>query len=312
MIESALVTGATGFIGSRLVKRLDSMGTPTIALVRAASAEAAVRLRSNHVQTVPYRSNDDLSDALKQFRAETVFHLAAAGVRSATTATDVVEGNVNLMMRLLTAVADWPLKRFLYTGSCSEYGIPIGNGPLTETTALQPSSVYGAAKASAFLTGRTLAAQHNVPFTNLRLFGVYGLGEASTRLIPYIIRSLADNQPAKLTGGQQIRDFLFVDDVIDALLSAADCDSLGRNDVYNIASGIGTPICDVARTVAQVMGKPESLLRFGDVNYRTDEPMSLIGCSQRFQECTDWKPATTLTAGIQRMVELYNQQRSAA
>lgn len=309
MIQSALVTGASGFIGSRLVHRLVSMEVETYALTRSApdTARTNPMLRGAHVLSIdPERK---LSDILQHVRTETVFHLAAAGVHTENDASEIIDGNVRLMSDLLLATSSWWLKSFIFTGSCFEYGTSSNAARLTEDSPLDPTSLYGAAKASAYLCGCAVSKSLEIPFVNLRLFGVYGPGEAPTRLLPYVISSLAADQPASLTGGDQIRDLLYVTDAVDALIAAAESTDLSQHDAYNICSSHPTRITDIVRAVAQRMNKPESLLRWGERDYRSDEPMVLVGCNQRFSNVTNWQPVISVENGIRKMVDSYNDQQ---
>src|SRR4029077_11587002 len=117
-------------------------------------------------------------------------------------AVQLREGNVSFLCNLLEAISSWPTQRFIYVGSCAEYGVPVQEGiPIPETHVLRPASMYGAAKAAAFLAGRALAARLATPFVALRLFGAFGAHEAPLRLAPYLIRQLTQDRPVELTPG---------------------------------------------------------------------------------------------------------------
>ena len=133
-----------------------------------------------------------------------------------------------------------------------------------------------------------------ISFVNLRLFGVFGIGEAPHRVVPYLIANLRGNQPVDLTPGKQIRDWLYIDDVVDALLAAAACAHLRDTDTFNICSGHGISVRELAEQVADAMKKPSDLLRFGARSYRTDEPMWIVGDNRRFVETTGWQPRISI------------------
>ena len=161
--------------------------------------------------------------------------------------------------------------------------------------------MYGAAKLCASLYGAVLAAERGIPFLNLRLFGVFGIGEASHRVVPYLISKLRENQPVDLTPGEQVRDWLYVDDIVDALLEAATCPHLPESGVFNICSGHATRVREISEQVADAMNKPKDLLRFGARPYRPDESMWIVGDNRRFTEATAWLPRVSLAEGIRRM-----------
>ena len=304
-LRSALVTGATGFIGSALVRRLLAKDVRVFCLVRSSGTDHSrlQALAGSEVLEVRSFQVDELRQALMGVSADVVFHLAAYGVPAdAHDPQAMLDGNVNLIAYLLLATADWPLRRFVHTGSCSEYGGPSGWEPLIEDHPIRPISLYGAAKAASVLYGNALAARLRIPFVTLRLFGVYGVGEGPNRLIPYIINRLECNEPVDLTPGEQVRDFLYVEDVVEAFLAAANPSHLECYHVYNVCSGIPTRVRDVGEAVARAMRKDPDLLQWGQRAYRPGEPMWMVGNGSRFVDATGWRPAVSLTDGIHRML----------
>jgi nucleoside-diphosphate-sugar epimerase len=241
---------------------------------------------------------------LTKIPIDVVFNLASYGVRQDDRdPQQMVEGNVGLLVHLLNAIADRPIIRFIHAGSCSEYGVNLSNGELiSETHPLRPTSLYGAAKAASFLIGNVLASHLSIPFVTLRLFGVFGTREAPDRLIPYLIRRLTRNQPVDLTPGEQVRDFLFEDDAVEAFVCAATASRLNSGEVYNVCTGHPTRIHEIGEEVALELGRSTDLLHWGARRYRADEPMWLVGDHRRFAKLTAWRPATSLPAGIRRMI----------
>ena len=111
--------------------------------------------------------------------------------------------------------------------------------------------MYGAAKAVAFLAGNALAVRLGTPFVALRLFSAFGVHEAPQRLAPYLIHHLTQDQTVALTPGDQVRDFLYEDDVVDALIVAADSETVRPGAVYNVCSGRPTRVREVGEMVAR-------------------------------------------------------------
>ena len=305
-ISSALITGATGFIGSALVRRLASANVDVTCLIRAGSANNKRLSGVAGIKTIEIRSfsEAELTEKLSAVRAEVVFNLAAYGVRQADRNPErMLEGNLHLLVNLLRATSDWPLKRFIHTGSCSEYRVSKPDRPITEECEVLPKSLYGAAKAAAVIFGNSLARHLTVPFLTLRLFGVYGFGEPKDRLIPCVVSHLSRDIPVDLTAGEQTRDLLYIDDVVDAFLAAADNTDLSDYSIYNICSGIPVQVRTVAKTVADEMHKPHNLLLLGKKPYRSDEPMWLVGSNKKFARATGWLPQVNLKRGIRNMIE---------
>jgi UDP-glucose 4-epimerase len=303
--RSALVTGATGFIGSALVQRLLADRVQVTCLVRSRRRLLA-EPNSPDLRIIETHSFKDaeLRQRLKDVPIDVVFHLASYGVRREDRdVRHLIEGNLELLADLLIAMAESPIRRFVHAGSCSEYGFPASDGILvSEQHPLNPTSLYGAAKAASFLFGNALASDLKIPFLTLRLFGVFGTREAPRRLLPYLIRRLASDQMVDLTPGEQVRDLLYEDDVVEAFISAAEAQGLNDGAVYNVCSGCPIRVRAVGEAVAYELGKPLHLLQWGKREYRSDEPMWLVGDNRRFASATGWQPSISLPAGIRRMI----------
>ena len=303
--RSALVTGASGFIGSVLVNRLLAEKIEVTCLVRCKQRLKGLPVNSGiRIVEVPSFDALSLKEKLTGIFSDVVFNLASYGVQPQDRdAQLLVEGNVALLTNLLTAIASWPIRRFIHAGSCSEYGHPsAGEKAISEEQPLRPTSTYGAAKAAAALFGSSLASHLGIPFLTLRLFGVYGTQEGPQRLIPYVIDRLKQQQDVDLTTGEQARDWLFEDDVAEAFLQAAEAESLKFYEAYNVCSGRATRVRDLAELVADTLHRPRHLLHWGERPYRADEPMWLVGDNRRFRESTSWRPRTAIEDGISRVI----------
>lgn len=308
-MKSALVTGATGFLGSVLVNRLQRENVELTCLVRSQSISKAHSLFKEsrvRIVDVPSFETPVLQSKLAGISAEVIFHLASYGVQEGDRDTDrLVEGNVSILLHLLQATAQWPVRRFIHAGSCSEYGYPISDGSLIdETHPLRPESLYGAVKAASVLCGSASAGSLGIPFVTLRLFGIYGTREAPRRLIPYLTSRLQNDRPVDLTPGEQVRDFLFEDDVAEAFIAAATADGLKSGEAYNVCSSQPMRIREIGEIVADAMGKPHELLHWGERPYRADEPMWLVGDNRRFRAAIpSWQPTVSMSDGIHRMLD---------
>lgn len=303
--RSALVTGATGFIGSAMVDLLERKGVEVTCLVRSRLRLEASRrsLAGLRVIEDPNFQSKNLRLTLANISADVVFNFASYGVRPEDRdSQQLIDGNVGLTVHLLEATAHWPLQRFVHAASCSEYGFPDPEyKPVAESHPLRPTSVYGAAKAASFLFGTALAARLNVPFVALRLFGVFGKREGPWRLIPYLISKLEQDRSVDLTPGDQVRDYLYVEDAAEAFFEAANGD-LNCWEAYNVCSGFPTRIRDLGEAVADALGKPRHLLHWGERQYRTDEPMMLLGDNHRFVGETGWHPRINTEQGVNLMI----------
>jgi nucleoside-diphosphate-sugar epimerase len=214
----------------------------------------------------------------------------------------MISGNVDILGRLLESLRRAPPRIVLHMGSWSEYASPTEPIPIDENQPLNPLSVYGAAKAAATIYGSALARELGLPFVVLRLFNVYGVGEGRQRLVPYLVDRLSRDEPAELTRGDQTRDFLYVTDVVEAIIVASGSDPLPTG-IYNVCSGRPVQVRQVAETVADMLGKPRELLQLGARPSRHDEPLWMVGDNARFTGLTGWTPRISLDEGIRLMVE---------
>ncbi|WP_437750983.1 NAD-dependent epimerase/dehydratase family protein [Sorangium sp. So ce1389] len=303
-LGSAVVTGATGFIGSALVRRLLEGGCAVVAAGPARSAGWARLSRlppGQRLRQLPLErlTRDALLDGVGDEPPDVIFHLASAGVNPGERAPGaLLEGNVGALVATLEASARWGGTRVIFTGSCSEYSA-VREGQLVDEGAPRvPSDLYGAAKAAAHDYGRAVARALAVPLVTLRLFGVYGPGEAPHRLIPHLAARLRARERVDLTPGTQLRDLTFVDDVVEALLLGATTAGIEPGAAYNVCSGRPTSVREVCLEVARQLGAPESLLDFGGRPPRPDEPPWLVGDPRRFRAATSWHPRTHLSLGV--------------
>jgi nucleoside-diphosphate-sugar epimerase len=303
LFRSALVTGATGFIGSVLVKRLLAEQVEVTCLIRSKHrptlADSAIRIIE-----VPSFDLATLKTKLAGLSADAVFNLASFGVQPQDRDPHkLIDGNVGLLTNLLAATANWPMRRFIHAGSCSEYGPPSAPGVLiSENQPLRPTSMYGAAKAAAFLFGSSFASHLGVPFLTARLFGVYGTHEGPQRLIPYIVDRLQQHRPVDLTLGEQVRDLLFEDDVAEAFIEAAEAEELKFYEAYNVCSARPVRVRELGEKVANALNRPQHLLGWGERPYRADEPMWSVGDNRLFRAATAWRPRTPIEDGILRVI----------
>jgi nucleoside-diphosphate-sugar epimerase len=304
-LTSAIVTGATGFIGSTLVRRLVARGVRVTCLVRAGSSRLD-RVGGAGITTVALdRFEPEPVRAVLRAagRADALFHLASYGVDPGERDPDAMTaGNATLVKTLLSAAADLGLQRFVYTGSCSEYGPASEPALLTETSLLEPTSPYGVAKLVAERDGGEQAKRLGVPLVTLRLFGTYGPFEAPERLVPYLVERLRRGEVPSLTGGEQARDLMFVDDVADAIIASATSEGITEGEAYNVCTGVPVRIREVAHEVAELMEKPTADLGLGRRAYRADEAMWIVGDPTRFVEATGLRPRLSRRDGLRRSI----------
>ena len=299
---SALVTGASGFIGAHLVARLLSEGSRVTVLARPASV-----LPTEWRDRVRVIVCDDFSEAnlrrLLNEPVEAVFHLAAYGVKPTHRDIDeMLRINVELPAVLVRLCAGWRA-HMVMAGTFSEYRSPSARSLLQEDSPLEQGKLYGSSKAAGGLMASAIAQSSGVAFRLLRLFKVYGAGEAPHRLLPALVTGLSRRERVAISAGTQVLDFVYVDDAVEAMLRTdTHCREKGGVATWNAATGRAHSVREFAEHVASAMNADGSLLCFGAIDMRKDDEPWLVGSADLLRSELGWRPSIGLDAGIHAAV----------
>jgi UDP-glucose 4-epimerase len=259
----ALVTGAAGFIGSQLAAALADAGADVVGVdcftdhyQRALKDDNVAMLRERRrARFVEGALQTADLDALLD-GATHVFHLAAqAGVRGSWGRQfgTYLSHNVEATQRLLEAVKDRRIERFVYASSSSVYGDQT-TIPMREELPLHPVSPYGVTKLAAEHLCHLYQVTYGVPAVALRYFTVYGPRQRPDMAFHRFIRAALTGQPITIYGdGEQTRDFTFVADIVSATMAAGDRGRPGA--VYNIGGGSRVSINEVLAQLARLTGR---------------------------------------------------------
>lgn len=299
---SALVTGAGGFVGANLLRRLLGDGHRVTGVLqpggdawRVAGVDGDARLVE-----VDLLEDGAIRRLMEETRPDWVFHLAAYGAYSwQNDARRMMATNVGGTVALVDACRQVGCQAFLHAGSSSEYGFK--DHPPSEEEALEPNSAYAVSKASATMYCRQTARTERFPAVTLRLYSVFGPYEDPRRLVPtLVVNSLRDSLPP-LVNPSVARDFVWVDDVTEAFVLAAGNASRHRGAVYNVGSGVQTTVGELvqrARRVLRVKAEPE----WGSMAERAWDTSCWVADPSRIGEDLGWEPRTDLDEGLGRMV----------
>jgi nucleoside-diphosphate-sugar epimerase len=299
------VTGAAGFIGSHLVRKLVNDGHTVYVLVRPGSNLWRLKDIQTRIQVLTGEIAEFDLENVKSFLkgTEMIFHLAAAGVNQAhAEARGIVNTNIMGTLQVLQLASCLQVRQFLYCGSCFEYG---SGSMLTETGMPAPNSEYSASKTGGWLIVNAFHARYGLPVVSVRPFTVYGPFEAHYRLVPHVILQSMRNAEIGLTVGGQTRDFIFIDDVIEGLLAVMERTGL-EGETFNLSTGKETSIKDMAALIAHYFGC-EDLLKFGALSYRQNEIWNLSGDTTYAKDKLGWEAKTGLEKGVEKTIVWFEQ-----
>ena len=292
-----LVTGSSGFIGTAVVKALINEGYNVFCLARPNSS---IKIKDVNIISIKDNTIEGFKLALQSNYFDFIINLASYGVRRGDDNLSLmIDGNINFLANLISVLPNKP-KMIINVGSCSEYGV-IENGIYVDESAqINPNTLYGAAKSASTIVGNSLAISQGLKFISLRLFGVYGEGEAEYRLLPYIVNNLKNNVAVELTSGEQQRDVLYIDDVVNAFLRTIEnYKKFPSNASYNVCSGVPVKVKDFIEYIALKMNKSIDLLKWGVID-RPDEPIWLVGSNELFKRYANWEPQFNMESGLDK------------
>ncbi len=299
----ALVTGATGFLGAALVAALVDAGVDVAVIVREHSD--MWRLTGQLSRVVLIRGDlaelARLRDPLRDFSPTVVFHLGWHGVGNEAR-NDFAQVDLNLRSSLVLAdlARELGCSAFIGLGSQAEYG-PCSRRVNEEVPTL-PTTLYGAAKLSCYHLCRTFLSQTSVRFAWLRLFSSYGPRDKTSWMLPYLITTLHQGASPDLTPGEQLWDYIYVDDVCRALLAVAKTETAGG--VFNLGSGVARPLRATIEYIRDRVA-PSLALGFGKIPYRPDQVMHLEADITRLETVTGWRPQIDHWDGLDRTIAWY-------
>ncbi|MDQ6797959.1 MAG: NAD-dependent epimerase/dehydratase family protein [Actinomycetota bacterium] len=299
----ALVTGAGGFIGANLVRRLVADGHQVTGVVRPGGDHwrTADIVDVADIVEVDLCDEQSVDHLVGRTRPDWTFHLAAHGAYSwQADAGRIVATNVVATVVLADACAAAGCDAFVHAGSSSEYGFK-DHAP-REDEALEPNSRYAVAKASATLFCRYVAEREAFPAVTLRLYSVFGPFEDPRRLVPALVVHGLRKELPPLVSPDTARDLVWVGDVVDAFVLAAATARTNAGAVYNVGTGEQTTVADlveVARRALDIEAPPV----WGTMPARVWDTTTWVADTTAIEAQLGWRPSTSLVEGFRRTVE---------
>jgi dTDP-glucose 4,6-dehydratase len=302
-----LVTGGAGFIGSEFVRQALTQGYKVAVLDSLTYAGDLERLKAVKGKFEFFKA--DIGDpkkvaaAFKKFRPTCIAHFAAETHvdRSILDASHPIRTNVLGTQVLIDQVRKTNVERFLHVSTDEVYG-DIEAGHFYETTPLNPSSPYSAAKAAADLLVRSYIRTYKFPAIIVRPSNNYGPWQYPEKFVPVVIYKALKNQKIPVYAqGMNIREWLYVSDCAAAILQVLKKGKTG--EIYNIGSGQERTNILVVETLLEIMGKPKGLIEF--VKDRPGHDFRYALSSDKIRRELGWMPLVTFDVGMKMTVEHY-------
>lgn len=296
--KRTVVTGGCGYVGNFLIKKLHKSEAKVFVFDIIPPHEPIQEVAYYKVNILEYNL---LSKLIKQIKPQKIYHLAASLNR--TRDYDAIDGILDINLRgtnnLLRALEDIKYTSFIYTSTSEVYGNQTKT-PFKEDMALQPASPYSLSKAAAELSIQVFSKIYNKPYTILRLFNIYGPNLPESFFIPKLITALKENRDFDMTKGEQKRDFVFIDDIIDALIAVA-ADRKANNQIFNICSGKSTSLRELTLYIKKLILSKASI-NLGTIPYRENEIWNMVGSKTKIKETLSFKNKINLATGLMKLI----------
>ena len=307
--QTVLVTGAAGFIGSRLTETLVQQGAQVRAFVRYTSRSELGLLKFlpsailSEIELVfgDLRDAEAIEQAAK--RADLIYHLGAliSIPYSYLHPVEVVQTNILGTLNVLQACRKFDC-RLIHTSSSEVYGTAL-KVPIDETHPLQGQSPYSASKIGADKLVESYYRSFGVRAVTIRPFNTYGPGQSARAVIPTIITQALTKQTVYLGNLDALRDFTYVDDTVDAFIKAGQTDGID-GETFNLGSGSEISIRDLAAHIFDLIGTtPEVEVDDERIRPALSEVQRLLADNSKARQVLAWSPQVDLREGLSRTIQ---------
>jgi nucleoside-diphosphate-sugar epimerase len=310
-MENFLITGATGFIGAVLLRKLVDLGENVFIIIKKNSNTWRIKDLLELERVKVYFSDlmelDQLSLIIKDIKPTVIYHLATHGAYSyQNDANNIINTNILGTWNLIQACNNIEYKLFVNTGSSSEYGRK--NYAMRETDILEPESYYAVSKCAQTLLCINVAKQESKPIVIFRPFSVYGPFEEPKRFIPTLMKSLFLKKEMDLVSPEISRDQIFIDDIIDSYLKI---EELKKNagECFNIGAGAQSSIKDVVETAMKIT-KINIRLNWQAMEPRGWDTSNWVADISKARQLLKWSPKIDLEEGLSLTWEWFLKNNS--
>ena len=297
--KRVLVTGGCGYVGNLLVSKLHELNAKVFVF--------DITLRSDQVTDVIYYdvsllNIELLNKLIKIIKPQIIYHLAASLDRSRdyNNIDEILNINLNGTNNLLRSLQEIDYTSFIFTSTSEVYG-KQPQIPFRENFALQPTSPYSLSKAAAELSIQTFSNIYNKPYTILRLFNIYGPNLPESFFIPQLMKALNENKNFDMTIGEQKRDFVWINDVMNTLIIVA-LNTNANNQIFNVCSGVSISLRKLALNIKKIIPS-NAIINFGAIPYRENEIWDMVGSNSKIAMNLDISIKTNIIETIKKYIK---------
>lgn len=299
-----LITGITGFVGSQVARVFLRGGFDVYGIIREDSNLYRVEdiLPSINVLQGDLADLKSIAGDIESIKPDICVHLAWYAIPGQYLHSLENINSLTYTLELAKLLGQAGCRKFVGAGTCFEYDLSFGY--LSEQTPTKPSTLYAATKVSAETSVRQIGNLTGMQIAWARLFYQYGPFENTRRLVPAVITALLRNEEVKTTLGEQVRDFMHVEDVASALYAIATGDLCG---IVNVGSGSPVTVKDIALTIGNILDRT-NLIKFGALPYSPTDPMFVCANNSLLKQGTEWAPKYNLEQGIRETISWWINQ----
>ena len=291
--KKILVTGGNGYLGSFLVKALKKENAEVFIIDRNTNFLGEGIL-------VDITNEEDVNNAVQKIQPDIIFHLAATLNRERNFNNFETIDKINHLgtFYLLNALKNVDYENFIFISSSEIYG--DNKAPFHENQIPDPASPYSLTKVYSENLINTFSKIYNKKFTILRLFNFFGKDMPKQFFIPQMIDALKTKESFEMTEGEQNRDFLYIDDVVNGMILSAKNKEY-KNEIYNLCSGKAVSLKELVTTIKEQL-KSNCKINFGALPYRENEVWNMLGDNSKIKKQLGFEVKYNLGKAIKEII----------
>jgi len=294
---NVLITGADGFIGSHLTKKLLEMGADVTCLVHSENLKNLRSIKDRINLVYGDITKRDMIDSIKELNPDYIFHLAAlTKADNYENLREMLESNITSTINIIEfAIRLKNLKRLIFSSTYLIY--EDSSESLGENADINPKSIYALSKYTSEKVLQRYSDKYNLPITITRLFNVYGENNINNVIFLFIKASINNKEMYIDGNGEQLRDFIYIDDVVESFLLIAQKEETMKK-IINIGSGKYIKIKELAEKIKGLTKSSSKMI------YRDFDPgLKNSYCDNTLLKTYGWKSKINIEEGLKRTIE---------